>query len=868
MADLDPILISKLEKLGIVADANAAALGASTNSMRNQIQQRVNEKKAYDELIKNIKELSKVSDDEAKQIADKVAKEEAAYRKKEQQGKKEAEAIDKYAEQTNRMVGLLGDFASKSISASQSIYNSDKSFAAVVPTLELIGSTTTAVITALGKSLSGVSFLGVSWGKATEAISDMANVGIGLAVKTAQAQIENAQKFIDTYQSLSKTGVTFGASITALQNAAGEAGLSMTTYSKFILNSVESLSIMGGGLERAAAQAAKLSKTVGEGDHKLVAMYGSFDALNSATADFLATQARYGSDTTRTNRELTVGAREYLYNMKELSELTGKSADQLKKADEARSTSAAYQAAMAEKSLQDQENTKRAITVAQQMGGETAAKYAQEYVATGGRVTSEMALKFQAMYPVMSETVRKTLTTTDQATASYNLMSAQIIQDRRLAGKEELDQRRHLFRLQAGGVKDETLELVNAVGAAGYQSQAFQANVEENVLKAAKERQKAIDGNTKSMVNTMFRLEKYKKDMDESVVKAFGKTAEIVNMLYEIQIEIDKLFGPDKLLSKGVSYFLKGIKEAAKALEDLGMTLTEEEKQRRKFQEENPHDPEKVEKLMREWLKNRSTMGGNQTDTSQGGGAGNLQRPQLSGTSQKAVNEYMSGLLQEATDSAVRYGLGGGHRVDWKPKVGASIDCSGWVAHINREMMLALNKESMSTTGKAMFKKQALDIFNPESGVTGNVQTLIDAVYGVTKQKMSGSVNDVRGKLTAGMIVATGAKGQAAGHVGQIFEEGGKLYISVSEGKEGAAGSGPRRVELDTWLNYQSKKAESEHFQVVNPLQMADEPLKTSAVTGYNNLGEVFVAMVDGIDRLNSKTEETNSKLQRLVNIG
>lgn len=564
MADLDPKVIESLEKLGVVADAARAGLEAGSKASSKSLKTALEQLDAYQKLTEQLKKLTKLEGESLKQLVDKTLADEEATKVIEERSKKEAAAGQKIYESGKKLLTTFGDIISSSLSASQSIYNSSKSFTAVVPTLNLVGNALNGIIDAIGKSLSGITVLGSGTGKASEAIAQFASVGAKIAFQQAQNQIENAQKFVDTYQQLSKVGLSYGGAVESMRQSAVNGGMALDSYAKFVTSNIENLSVLGGSIEKAADRVTQLGVNITKTDRKLLGMYGSYDALQGATADYMAMMARYGIDINRTDKDLTVGAKEYLYNMKELSALTGKSAEQLKKAEEERQKSAAYNLAVSRMGVDQQANVQRGMELTQSKFGDVAAKYAQEFIATGGNVTSETALLFKSMYPEIAKTVEMTMDATKQSSADFRTNSADIISSRKELTRAEAEAKEGLFKLQAGaGAGNPYLEMANSVGAAVLKSYTSQGELVEAQAKLEKQREADITKATDRFVTTIEKLEEYKRNMDIKVEAQLEATGKVVADLYKLQEELDKFV--DKLPT-AVNFFIEQLGRAAKEL--------------------------------------------------------------------------------------------------------------------------------------------------------------------------------------------------------------------------------------------------------------------------------------------------------------
>ena len=152
-----------------------------------------------------------------------------------------------------------------------------------------------------------------------------------------------------------------------------------------------------------------------------------------------------------------------------------------------------------------------------------------------------------------------------------------------------------------------------------------------------------------------------------------------------------------------------------------------------------------------------------------------------------AVTEGVGNLYQqtqEAINKGIKYGFGS------KDLKTGAIDCSGWIANINTNMMNSINKEA----GKEIYGKEAKKAFQ------GSAADIIKNVSAAGGGMMEGS-KAIRANLKEGMLIGedNGAKGWDAGrhkgidHITQTVKDPktGKLMISESQGGKGVTLTDP-----------------------------------------------------------------------------
>lgn len=165
---------------------------------------------------------------------------------------------------------------------------------------------------------------------------------------------------------------------------------------------------------------------------------------------------------------------------------------------------------------------------------------------------------------------------------------------------------------------------------------------------------------------------------------------------------------------------------------------------------------------------------------------------------------------QEAINKGVRYGFGS------KDVASGKIDCSGWVASINQNMMESINKEA----GKEVYSKEA------KKAMQGSAADIIKNVSAATGVMMTGdevNADNLKEGMTIGMD--TGDRGWDRGrfegidHIVQVIKDAeGKLKVSESTGDERSGGV--KMTDLNEWLA-NSKKMGAKMF-ATDPTRMAE----------------------------------------------
>jgi len=573
--EIDPALIDRLNKLGIVLDTVSSSMDANNKTLKSAAATAAAEEQARKKLIDVFSRSGSIDRQSQEQSKKRIKTEQELLTTQEERLK--SDQAEEYYKKANRarqraavgsLINELKTFASSSISATQSMYGTDQAYSAVVPVLNTMASAAKTAVSAITSLFSSVPILG----GISDAVGKVAGAAIDLTVQYATAQLENTQKFVNTYQQLSKVGVTFGGAIEMMRKSAAEGGMNIQQYTKFVTGSIESLSALGGSVETGASRVAKFGSELVKTNPKLEAMYGSIDAVQSATADYIAMQARYGIDTTKNTKDLAEGAKNYLYNMKELSNLTGKSADALKKSEEERQKSAAYQIELSRMGRDQQENTRKSIEITASTFGTVAEKYAQEFIATNGRVTSEQALQFKAFFPEIAKTVELSLNATKSTQADFTRANAEIIESRKDINNKEVMAKEGQLKLQAGAVAGNPIfEMLNSVSAATIKTFEKQGDAMKTAAKLEEERNAAMTTGTEKFVAAIDALTKFQMTIDATTEQHLGRTGTLVTGLIKVQTKIEEIFGPR--FDTAIELSIKGIEKLGESLQKLDELL-------------------------------------------------------------------------------------------------------------------------------------------------------------------------------------------------------------------------------------------------------------------------------------------------------
>jgi hypothetical protein len=182
------------------------------------------------------------------------------------------------------------------------------------------------------------------------------------------------------------------------------------------------LSKLGLTVTQAGKRVAAMAMDIYENSDALVALYGNVENLSVGVAEFLALQNQLGSTVTFQrqgfdNQRLAI--QDYLIRQKELTALTGKSADTLKREEEGRRKQLDYNLKLGRLGDEARKNVQEGMSVAGKIFGDAGAKYAEEYFATGGKVYSAEAIAYAATNQEASKAIEQLMTTVNSSREQY-----------------------------------------------------------------------------------------------------------------------------------------------------------------------------------------------------------------------------------------------------------------------------------------------------------------------------------------------------------------------------------------------------------------------------------------------------------------
>ena len=487
---------------------------------------------------------------------------------------------------------------------SSSITGSGAAFTAIIPILNTMQTVIGSMIASFKALSGGIVGMIPIFGSLFKGINEKIALGIGKSVEiifgAATAQISATQNLANSFLTLSNSGMIFGGSLITAQKQAAAAGMSLETFASFATKNASALALLSGNAQTSAINVARISKDLGPG---LVSLYGGFENLGSAVADYMAMQTMVGKDAVKDQKSLTEGAKAYLLNQKELSNLTGKDVTRLKQEQEARLKVAAYQAKLGEMDLDQRQQTDNSITRIFAAYGQDIGQVALELVANNGEILSIAGQKIQAIAPALVDNVRKTLDAAQGDQASYQKTQAELMVEGAAIIKQYQSQFKTELGLFASGYDVSGIfKMKNDMVAAGTAASSALNNAATAQTEATASTKAAMSKQPDLMDTTITRLENFKIQMNDLTIKYLPVTAQAIDAAFKVA----ELFAKSLNKLADVTMFILGDMTAAELARSLGLSesgtppppLTPEERtgieQRRRArtgQPTMPYDP-------------------------------------------------------------------------------------------------------------------------------------------------------------------------------------------------------------------------------------------------------------------------------------
>jgi len=128
---------------------------------------------------------------------------------------------------------------------------------------------------------------------------------------------------VKEFRTLSEVGASFGNNIVEMNMAAANAGMSLESFSGFVVNQSQNMMLLGGTTSNGAKEFGKLIKSLPR--KEFMGMGYEMDALAEHTAEYMEQQAMQGRLAGKSQAQLKAGSEQYLMQIDRLAKVTGKS---------------------------------------------------------------------------------------------------------------------------------------------------------------------------------------------------------------------------------------------------------------------------------------------------------------------------------------------------------------------------------------------------------------------------------------------------------------------------------------------------------------------------------------------------------------
>lgn len=451
----------------------------------------------------------------------------------------------------------FGQLANGFGTQTRGVMNATGAYTAVIPTLDLMANTVKSVVEAVGQMVSNISAFGFSTGNVSAGMAKLANTGIDFLVNVLKLNIETAQRVIDQFNSVAKSGATFGGSIDRMRAAAANASIPLSVFTDLIKTNSANLGQMSLGMQRSAAEIARMGTTIKNGNPQLLAMYGSQEDINNAIVEYVDLQRRVGVDALADQAALRTGATAYLQQQKELTALTGKSVEEQKRSQEERRKDAAYQIALNRMGADARLNAEYAIEQIAAKFGPEAAQYAKEYISTGGQVISKAGIIFESMAGPLVNTVQGIAGGLNQSTDAFKQFTASTIQKDARRNADFLTSQNETLAVlvQAGRTSNEVVTQIVGITGNVLSGLASAQKAEQTRKEFLDELQKGIGASSQAALNAYNSLLEQQKKLDTLGTQNIAQLGTFIDALYGLQ---EKFLSGQQHVSEAVNALVNG----------------------------------------------------------------------------------------------------------------------------------------------------------------------------------------------------------------------------------------------------------------------------------------------------------------------
>jgi hypothetical protein len=180
------------------------------------------------------------------------------------------------------------------------------------------------------ESATGVLALMPGYGKAAAAVTALGSVLAGLGKDLTKLQAEGVQvlqteivKSEIAFNAMTASGAQFTGGMQEMRRATAAVRLDLAELSKFVAQNNETLAKFGGTVQGGINRFSSVSAEMGNFRKELVMLGYSYEDQAQGMADYMQMMQQAGQLQQMTDAQLAKGSRDYLFNLRAISALTG-----------------------------------------------------------------------------------------------------------------------------------------------------------------------------------------------------------------------------------------------------------------------------------------------------------------------------------------------------------------------------------------------------------------------------------------------------------------------------------------------------------------------------------------------------------------
>lgn len=424
-----------------------------------------------------------------------------------------------------QLVDTFSNLVKQSTNLSSATMGAQGAFTSLTPAIDF-------TVGALGKLADIITLASAGipiFGDLTERVAQTAKSGLEIAGQLVNFQLNNAQRVADSFINLSQQGASFGGSINLMMISATAAEVSLDTFAKTVNNNVQALVGMGGEVGRNAALVAIMGRRIGDTNDRLLAQYGSFDQLNQGIIDYISLQNAAGIDEIRRNQNLGRTVEQYLIRQREVTALTGKRAEELKKEEEARRRQIAFAAILNDLGPDARQNLSEAFAQVEKFGPEFQT-YLQQYLISlrTGIVSREMILLENFLGPAAGA-VREIANSINSSKDAFRTISTEILSNAAPAARQAALGLETFGALAQAGYGSDIVKFLSDAAGSLNSSFTAAANAAQQAKDLAANQLVDLTGATKGFTDATRALEQRRITLDRAAIESMSNFQYLVD---------------------------------------------------------------------------------------------------------------------------------------------------------------------------------------------------------------------------------------------------------------------------------------------------------------------------------------------------